>query len=99
MRTVIATGIVWIGIAVLIAWAWYRLRAYEKWLVDQMRFAIDDLDAENDPPERDFVMERSKHEAQMEDAEEARRELACEDFEAQMERLREKRRGDERLPS
>lgn len=75
MRTIIEIGIAWLALSFLLAWAWHRFRTYEKCRVDQMRFAIDDLDAENNPPGRDFVMERSKLEAQREDAEEARQEL------------------------
>lgn len=75
MKTVIATGIVWIGIAVLIAWWWHRLRAHGKRIEELQRRFFDNIDAEHDPPERDFVMERSKLEADREDAEEARQEL------------------------
>jgi hypothetical protein len=58
-----------------------------------------DPDAYDEDQENDFVARRSRLEGQQEDAEESRAEFARADFEAQMERLREKRRGDERLSS
>jgi flagellar biosynthesis/type III secretory pathway M-ring protein FliF/YscJ len=78
MKTIIAIGLAWLALAFLLAWAWHRFMVYEKRRRDQMQCAIDDLDAADDPPERDFVMERAKHEAQREDAEEARQERARE---------------------
>lgn len=74
MRTIITIGLIWLGVAVLIAWWWHRPRAREKRLIGQLRLSLDDLDAE-DEPERDFMMERAKLEAQREDAEEARQEV------------------------
>jgi cbb3-type cytochrome oxidase subunit 3 len=78
MKTIIAIGLAWLALAFLLAWVWHRFRKHGKRRLDQVQCAIDDLDAADDPPERDFVMERAKHEAQREDAEEARQERARE---------------------
>jgi flagellar biosynthesis/type III secretory pathway M-ring protein FliF/YscJ len=77
--------LIWLVLAFLFVWYWHRrgrkmihLRKYGKRRLDQMQLAIDDLNAENDPPERDFAMEREKLEADSEDAEEGRQERARE---------------------
>ena len=78
MSTIIWTILGWIGASLLFAWGWSRWRRHEEALLDDEQFSIDD----DEPIERDFVMERARLEADREDAEEGRQE-----------RLREKKEG------
>jgi hypothetical protein len=89
MSTIIWTILGWIGASLLFAWGWSRWRRHEEALLDDEQFSIDD----DEPIERDFVMERAKLEADCEEAEEHRAELARADFEARMERMLEMKEG------
>ena len=77
MSTIIWTGLGWLALSFLFAWGWYRWRRHEKALLDKLQLSADD----DEPIERDFVMERAKLEADREDAEEGRKERLREKIE------------------